>query len=138
MLPEILSSSIIFIKNKKSTISDAIKAYSHSDNINKDKQLLFLRAQCYLFLGNLPETQKNILKLIEMTTNKVYAFDRTILEALLLLQDQINFKEAFEKLHQLSNGKLKNGALFREHDLYLYKGVSKFFDSQYELAIKEF
>ena len=43
-----------------------------------------------------------------------------------------NYKEAQEKFIQLSNGKGKVGTLFKEHDLYLYMGVEKFYEHQYE------
>ena len=61
---------------------DAIKAYSHSDLINEDETLLYLRAKCFLVLKDVNAANEDFNRIIGLKPNKNVAFDRACLNAL--------------------------------------------------------
>jgi tetratricopeptide (TPR) repeat protein len=55
---------------------DAIKAYSHANNINKNSDILLLRAKCYMVFKELNSALEDMEKMIELNEeNNEIKFD---------------------------------------------------------------
>ena len=61
---------------------NAVKAYSHSNEMNSNCELLQLRAQCYIILKELNSALSDLSKIIEMTGEKSIYIDREALQSL--------------------------------------------------------
>jgi tetratricopeptide (TPR) repeat protein len=61
---------------------DAVKAYSHANNINKNEKILLIRAKCYMILKELNSALSDMSRIIEITNDKMVIFDRDSLTAL--------------------------------------------------------
>ncbi|EAS02746.2 tetratricopeptide repeat protein (macronuclear) [Tetrahymena thermophila SB210] len=137
---------------------DAIRAYSHSDQIETSESLLILRAKCSIIIKDISSAYQDVSKVIEINPSRNYAFDRGCLNALQLATENLieyesvedppkqkdpqiqlsNFQSGLQKLQKLSQASYINGKIFKQFDMHLYKGVLNFYCGNYEEAIKDF
>ncbi|KAL4437922.1 hypothetical protein ABPG74_001093 [Tetrahymena malaccensis] len=127
---------------------DAIKTYSNANGINRNADILLLRAKCYIAYKELNYALQDMDRIIELQTEKteMVKFDKLCLNSLKIAsqsssvadqQGQSNFfKEALATLKESKKiEKGIEGLCFKRSDYLFYKGVYYFYLKNYEKAM---
>ncbi|EGR34644.1 hypothetical protein IMG5_005100 [Ichthyophthirius multifiliis] len=125
---------------------DAIKAYSHVNNISKNCDILLLRAKCYMVFKELNSALEDMEKIIELNQENLdIRFDQVCLMSLKIASqgsqeiEQISFfEQALEKIQQSKQFEKRSGAFFKRSDSLFFKGFYKFHLRDYEGALRKF
>ncbi|EGR34552.1 hypothetical protein IMG5_007640 [Ichthyophthirius multifiliis] len=128
-------------------IEDAIKAYSHCEQINKQENLLLERIKCNIILKNFQQAIQDINKVIILNNflfqnSQLYKVDLACLNSLKSLSFEYffkaqknGFKENISQLKKLSDKENLKSMIFTQNHIYLYLGAFLLFNEIYHEAI---